>query len=118
VVTPNKDTKMICFEIDPKARSIRAIDLPAIPDGYGDDPRYLDDEGDVIYTERSSENTHGFVLDGVRPPLVGVAYVMGTDQDGNDVPPKVAYDWLVEHIDFGHVCAGMFRGERHVRAIQ
>jgi hypothetical protein len=109
---------VIAFEIDPTERTIRSVDLPAIPDGYDDDPKYLNDDGDVVYTERKSEATRGFILDGVRAPLVGVAYVVGTNEAGDDVAPKASYDSLVNGIDFGDCRDGMFYGERHVRTIQ
>ena len=110
---------MICFAINPTERTILSVDLPAIPDGYGDDPRLLNEEtGDVIYTELNSKSDCGFVLDGVRAPIIGIAYVVGTNEAGDDVPPKVAYDSLVDGVDFGSVRSGMFFGERHVKAIQ
>lgn len=113
---------MICFEINPTARTIRAVDIPAIPDGYSDDPHYLNELGDVVYVERKSEATHGFVLEGVRAPMRGLAYIVGTNEDGDDVPPKVEYNWLVEHSDFGSIVPHgdmlMFTGDRVIRSIQ
>jgi len=109
---------VICFEIDPTERTIRSVELPAIPEGYGDDPKFLNELGDVIYFQRDCKDGNGFVIDGVRAPLLGVCFVAGTNEDGDDVPPKAAYDSLVSGIDFGHAIHGMFRVERHVRAIQ
>jgi len=110
---------MIYFKIDPTAHSIESVEMPALPEGYDDDPRLLSEEtGDVIYTERLSESNRGFVLNNVRAPFVGVAYVAGTNEAGDDVPPKAAYDSLVDGIDFGDVRDGMFFGSRHVRTIQ
>ncbi len=110
---------MICWEINSTERSIRSVELPDIPEGYGDDPRLLSEEtGDVVYVERNSEADCGFVVEGIRSPIIGVAYVVGTNEAGDDVPPKAAYDSLVESIDFGQCRDGMFFGERHVRAIQ
>lgn len=109
---------MICFKIDPVAQTIESVDIPAIPDGYDDDPRLLNDMGDVVYAERKSKSNRGFVLEGIRPPLVGVAYVMGTNEAGDDVPPKVAYDSLVNGIDFGDVRDGMLYGARNIRQVQ
>lgn len=109
---------MICFEINPMERSIRSVDIPSVPQSYGDNPRYLDDDGDVVYTMQNSKENRGFILEGIRAPLIGRAYVVGTNEDGDDVPPKVTYDWLVEHIDFGDVRDTMFYGARNIRQIQ
>lgn len=79
---------MIAFEINPTARSIRAVEIPALPEGYDDNAKYLNDLGDVVYIQRNSEAKFGFVLEGIRAPLIGTAYVVGTNEDGDDIPPQ------------------------------
>lgn len=109
---------MIVWQINPTERTIRSVDLPSIPEGYNDDPRLLNDMGDVVYVLRDRKDNFGFLIEGIRSPIVGTAFVSGTNEAGDDVPPKVAYDSLVEAIDFGKVDMGMFYGDRHVRTIQ
>ena len=108
---------MIVWVINPSDRTIRSEEVPSIPEGYIDDPLLLNELGDVVYVERGSKDTRAFLLGDIRMPLVGVAYIVGTNENGDDVPPKSAYDSLLNSIDFGDVRNGMFHGERHIRAI-
>ena len=110
---------MILWEINPEERTIRSVDLETLPVAYGDDPCLLDAEtGDVLYRDRTSSSTFAFVIDGIRAPVVGVAYISGTNANGDDVPPKGAYDSLVNGIDFGKCVGDMFMGDTIIRGLQ
>jgi hypothetical protein len=93
---------VICFEINPTAKSILAVELPFIPDKYSEDPALVPsmDNGDVIYMDESGENKDSFKLRGFRYPIFGIAYIMGTNENGDDCPPKTAYDDLIESVTF------------------
>lgn len=110
----------MAFRIDPAQRQVRWVglddeELTALKDR---DPVYLNDSGDVIYEGRGSD--HYFVIEGVRRPLCGVSYIVGTTIDGEDCEPSedTSLEWLCGHLDFGTASGGMYFGDAIVRAIQ
>ena len=110
----------MAYRIDPAERTVRSVglddeELIALKDR---DPHYLNENGDVVYEGEKSD--HYFVIEGIRRPLHGVSFVVGTTEDGDDCEPSatLTQEWLAAHLDFGTASNGMYFGDTIVRAIQ
>lgn len=117
------------FLIDPVARSLEPVNVDgfrSIQEVIGCDTftaAYLEN-GDVIYVDDEGlfkGPTSFFLVEGYPQPLAGRGIVVGTDAEGNDVPPKTTEEWLRENLDFGAPMKMgsilMFVGDRNVREI-
>lgn len=108
----------MAFAIDPQQRTVRCcgLDDPELKTLKNSDPFYLNEDGDVIY--EGPDSPHYFVIEGVRRPLHGVSYIVGTTEEGDDSEPQVSLAWLQDHLDFGTASNGLYFGDTIVRALQ
>lgn len=111
--------------IDPFAITITEIDIPYKDDGEGfklfypllsheihpvdtfDVVRLQD--GDAIFVDDNgllNDPQRFFLLRGYDNPLAGKGLVMGSDDDGNTQPAKMALQWFTDNVRFAEVIPG------------
>lgn len=67
---------------------VDAVRFPNRDAGYVDDEGLLKNPSDFIFFK------------GSHAPLAGNMVIVGTDEEGDDVPPKMTIDWVLENVRF------------------
>lgn len=95
--------------IDPSNRSVREAEPH--PDLL---PQAVLENGvEVFASSTPLPNDGAFLVEGHPKPFVGEGALL--------LPPGLTLDWVLEHLDFGHVVeagsVSLFIGDRHIREI-
>lgn len=101
------------YLVDPFERTVTEVEVPYREKGLQAfyellqcetfDVARIHENGDVLYVDDDGLFKPGnqfFLAADYPQPLCGRALLLGTDTDGETIPPKLGMDWLRENIKF------------------
>lgn len=110
-----KETPCKAFLIDPELQRITQVEYSGdykniyehIKADTFDCARFNADGDGVFVDDNGLLNgpEHFFVVEGYAQPLAGRGLVLGVNEDGESIAPRVTLEWLQAHVAFVH-CIG------------